>query len=93
MLIFLFLWSKLQVLSSVELQYKTQTTSNFHFIERVTSCVDDCKLAAGVRGGLLCEVYVLTRLSTGGRLIYLTDFTKGGEQPDYLSKVIKLFYK
>lgn len=39
----------------------------------------------------LDERQVLTGLSTGGRLTYLTDFPQIGELLDNLSKVIKLF--
>lgn len=39
---------------------------------------------------LAVEICVLTGLSAGGGLTYLTDFTQGSEQPHYLSKVIKL---
>ena len=57
----------------------------------VTPCPGDGKLAACSGRCVLCEVCVSTGLSTGGGLTYLTDFTSGGERPDYLSEVIKLF--
>lgn len=50
----------------------------------VTPSLRYSNLAAAVGGGP-------SELTTGGRLIYLTDFTERGEWPDYLSKVMKLF--